>query len=221
LTVYTKGEAFGELPANDKDSGHLYQGFAAELARRGYVTISTSVSQHEVREHGRTLMGERLWDLMRCVDYLESRPEVDRSQIGCAGLSLGGEMVMWLAAMDERLQASVSCGFLTVMDHLEHHHCPCWKVPGLRPLVDFADIYALIAPRSLECQNGQKEPVNDFTPELASRAMAEIRPVYAAFDCEQKPILDIHAGAHEVDLPALVSFFEQNLKGSRARSPGK
>jgi hypothetical protein len=125
-------------------------------------------------------------------------------------------MVMWLAATDERLQASVSCGFLTVMDQMEQHHCLCWKVPGLRTLVDYADIYALIAPRSLECQNGQKEPAFSFTPELASHALAEIQPVYAAFDCAPKPILDIHGGEHEVDLPALLSFFEQNLKGIKA-----
>lgn len=123
---------------------------------------------------------------------------------------------MWLAATDQRLQASASCGFLTVMDQMEQHHCLCWKVPGLRTLVDYADIYALTAPRSLECQNGQKEPAFSFTPELASHALAEIRPVYAAFDCAQKPILDIHGGEHEVDLPALLSFFEQNLKRTNA-----
>ncbi len=72
--------------------------FGTILAKRGYVTVSTTVSQHEVYEEGRLLMGERLWDLIRCVDYLESMPEVDRSRIGCAGLSLGGEMAMWLGA---------------------------------------------------------------------------------------------------------------------------
>jgi hypothetical protein len=218
FTTYTKGEAFGELPANAKDSSPLYKGFAAELARRGYVTIATSVSQHQICENGRTLMGERLWDLMRCVDYLESLPQVDGARIGCAGLSLGGEMTMWLAAADERLQAAVCCGFLTVMDQMEQGHCRCWKFEGLRELVDYADIFGLIAPRSLECQNGRKEPPTDFTPELASHAMADIRPTYAAFGCAQKPVLDIHDGKHEVDLPALLSFFDQNLKGTNALS---
>ena len=44
-------------------------------------------------------MGERLWDLMRCVECLASLPQVDASRLGCAGLSLGGEMAMWLGAM--------------------------------------------------------------------------------------------------------------------------
>jgi len=62
----------------------IYKGFATELARRGYVTIAADVGQHQVYEQGRTLMGERLWDLMRCVDLLVSRPEVDKTRIGCA-----------------------------------------------------------------------------------------------------------------------------------------
>ena len=62
-------------------------------------------------------------DLMRCVDLLVSRREVDPARIGCAGNSLGGEMAMWLAAMDERIAAIMSAGFLTSMDQLEENHC--------------------------------------------------------------------------------------------------
>jgi cephalosporin-C deacetylase-like acetyl esterase len=78
------------------EKNSIYKGFASELASRNFVTISCFVSQHEVYEKGRILMGERLWDLIRCVDYLESLEKVDNENIGCAGLSLGGEMAMWL-----------------------------------------------------------------------------------------------------------------------------
>jgi hypothetical protein len=115
-----------------RKSDHIYKGFATVLAGMGYVTVSTTVSQHEVYEKGRLLMGERLWDLMRCVDHLQSMSEVDNSRIGCAGLSLGGEMAMWLGAMDERIAATVSAGFLTTMDQMEQNHCMCWKFDGLR-----------------------------------------------------------------------------------------
>jgi len=66
------------------------------------------VGQHVVYEEGRMLMGEWLWDLMRCVDYLVSLDEVDQSRIGCGGLSLGGEMAMLLGGMDERIRATSS-----------------------------------------------------------------------------------------------------------------
>jgi formylglycine-generating enzyme required for sulfatase activity len=193
------------------DPANAYKGFAAELAGTGYVTIAADVGQHEVFESGRTLMGERLWDMMRCVDYLVSMKEVDKTAVGCAGLSLGGEMAMWLAAMDERVAACVSAGFLTVMDQMEHSHCMCWKFPGLRELVDFADIYSLIAPRPLLCQNGLREPPAMFVVPLARRALKEIRLIYADMEKPENVSLAVHGGEHEIDLPSLLDFFRKSL----------
>jgi len=189
------------------DKTSIYKGFAAELAERDFVTIATVVSQHEIYEKDRLLMGERLWDLIRCVDYLETLPGVDKKRIGCAGLSLGGEMAMWLGAMDTRIKATVSSGFLTRMDQMEQNHCMCWKFPGLRELVDYADIYSLIAPRSLLCQNGLKEPANDFTVPLAREALKEIELIYKDYKRPEKVQLVAHQGAHEIDLPSLLEFF--------------
>ena len=200
-------------------SDHIYKGFATVLAKRGYVTISTTVSQHKVYEEGRLLMGERLWDLIRCVDYLESLPEVDHSRIGCAGLSLGGEMAMWSGAMDERISATVSAGFLTTMDHMEQNHCMCWKFPGLRDVVDFSDIYSLIAPRALQCQNGLLEAVSQFNVPLARKAMEETRTIYCDLDRPESVVLDVHGGGHEIDLPGLLYFFEKHLYNNRWAEP--
>jgi dienelactone hydrolase len=220
--VLTRPQAEGKFPAVVCIHGHsgdryttydcksVYKGFGTALAPNA-VTIGMDVGQHEVYEEGRTLMGERLWDTMRCVDFIAATPEVDPNRIGCAGLSLGGEMAMWLGAMDRRIAATVSAGYLTTMDHMEVNHCMCWKFPGLRELVEWTDIYALIAPRPLMCQNGRKEPYKDFTVGIARPAMAEIRRAYAAFDAEDAAVLAVHDGAHEVDLPALIAFFEQHL----------
>jgi hypothetical protein len=193
------------------NSDNIYKSFASELAKKEYVTISVNVSQHEVYEQNRTLMGERLWDLMRCVDFLESLPMVDKSRIGCAGLSLGGEMAMWLGAMDQRIKATVSAGFLTYMDQLEQNHCMCWKFDGLRELVDFPDVYSMIAPRFLQCQNGLKEPPTAFTPELAKKAINEIKPIYTDLNQKNNVELIIHDGGHEIELTNLLSFFDQHL----------
>ncbi len=193
------------------DSATIYKGFANRLAAMGYVTIAADVGQHQVFEPGRILMGERLWDLIRCVDYLCTLDFVDDQRIGCAGLSLGGEMTMWLGAMDERIQATVSAGFLTKMDQMEKNHCPCWKFAGLRERVDYADIYSLIAPRALMCQNGLKEPEQDFTVALARQAMDEIQLIYQDLEQPQAAVLQVHPGAHEIDLPSLLNFFAQKL----------
>jgi len=203
------------------DEKLIYKNFATVLAEKGYVTIATDVGQHEIFEKNRTLMGERLWDLKRCVDYLESLPQVDKSRIGCAGLSLGGEMAMWLGAMEERIAATVSAGFLTVMNQMEQNHCMCWKFDGLRELVDFADIYSLIAPRPLMCQNGLLEPETQFTVPLAQQAMAEIQVIYNDFANPAKVNLLIHAGGHEIDLPGLLGFFERHFLPCHAKQKPK
>ncbi len=157
-------------------------------------------------------MGERLWDLMRCVDYLESLPQVDKTRIGCAGLSLGGEMAMWLGAMDERIAATISAGFLTNMDHMEQNHCLCWKFEGLRELVDYADIYSLIAPRPLQCQNGLLEPPTQFYVPLARQAMEEVRTIYKDMARPENVVFDVHNGGHVIDLPGLTYFLDKHLQ---------
>lgn len=196
-------------PYNEDEQ--IYHQFGNELTELGFVTISTDVGQHQVYEEGRTLMGERLWDLMRCVDYLSSTPWVDSEKIGCAGLSLGGEMAMWLGALDTRIKAVCVSGFLTYMDQMEQNHCMCWKFPGLRELVDFPDIYALIAPRALLCQNGKKEPPDQFPPSLALKALEEIRPAYKIFNKEESLELIIHEGGHEIEINSLKNFIRKHL----------
>ena len=203
-----------------RKSDSIYKGYGTVLATMGYVTVSTTVSQHKVYEEGRLLMGERLWDLIRCVDYLQSMPEVDDRRIGCVGLSLGGEMAMWLGAMDERIAVTVSSGFLTIMDHMEQNHCMCWKFEGLRELVDYADIYSLIAPRPLQCQNGMLEPANQVYVPLARQAREEIRVIYKDLGRPENVVLDVHEEGHVIDLSGLVYFFEKHLYQNRWKQTG-
>jgi hypothetical protein len=191
----------------------LYRGFATDLARRGCVTISVEVGQHQVYEEGRTLMGERLNDVVRCVDYLVGRPEVDADGIGCAGLSLGGEMAMWLGAMDTRVKATVSSGFLTTVANMRTGHCPCWDFPAFSENFDFADIYGLIAPRALLCQIGREERApGGFPVDVAEAAMADVRKVYAAFGKKDKPILDLHPAGHVYVNKTTIPFLDGELK---------
>jgi len=200
------------------DPSSPYRGFATALAESGYVTLSTDVGQHEVQGAERTLMGERLWDLMRVVDLAASRPEVDPRRIGCGGLSLGGEMAMWLGAMDERIAATVSSGFLTTMENLRVGHCMCWDFPGLQEGYEFADIYSLTSPRALQCQNGLRERLpGGFPIELAERAMADIRRAYRADERLDRVQLATHAEGHVFDVAFGKAFFDTMLGPSDSR----
>jgi predicted dienelactone hydrolase len=196
------------------DPKSVYTGFATDLAEHGYVTISTDVGQHEVYEKGRTLMGERLWDVLRCADYLASLPQVDADRMGCAGLSLGGEMAMWLGAMDPRMKATVSSGFLTTMEGIDNDSCClCWKFPGLMENFQFCDIYSMIAPRALMCQNGEKERApGGFPVDVAEPEMKKIESAYAVFDARDKAVLDIHPGGHVYVVPTARAFIDNAVK---------
>ena len=68
--------------------------------------------EHDMRGHLLFLLGEnlteyRIWDGMRAIDYLETRPEVDAKRIGCTGHSGGGTLTLYISSVDERVQCAV------------------------------------------------------------------------------------------------------------------
>ncbi len=74
---------------------------------------------------GCTLLGRNtarfeIWDGMRGIDYLQSRPEVAPARIGCTGNSGGGTQTSFLMALDDRIQAAApSCYLSKVVRQLE------------------------------------------------------------------------------------------------------
>ncbi len=176
--------------------GGLYW-YSRALAEMGYVVISPDIAQHDLQHTNWTLMGERVWDALRCVDYLETRPEVDKRRLAVAGLSLGGETAMYVAALDPRLKAVNSSGWLTTIDNMKSGHCPCWNFPGLEEHFDFADIFACVAPRPLVLEIGERERApGGFPVDIARKAFVEIQPAYRVLGAEHNLILDIHPAGH-------------------------
>jgi hypothetical protein len=171
--------------------------YGRALAEMGYVVIAPDVGQHELQHTNWTLMGERVWDALRCLDYLETRPEVDRQRLAVAGLSLGGETTMYVAALDERVKAACSSGWLTTVANMKNGHCPCFNFPGLEENFEFSDIFACVAPRPLVLELGEKERApGGFPVSIGRGAFEEIRRAYRVFDAEQNLQLTVHPGGH-------------------------
>lgn len=171
--------------------------YGKALVQRGYLVAAPDIGQHELQHENWTLMGERTWDSITCLDYLCSLKEVDREKIGTAGLSLGGETVMYVAALDERIKIAISSGWLTTVPNMKHGHCPCWNFPGLEENFEFSDIFACVAPRPLVLEIGRKEKApGGFPVEIAEKAFREIQRAYRVFEAEEKCALDVHDGGH-------------------------
>ncbi|MCX6625494.1 MAG: acetylxylan esterase [Acidobacteria bacterium] len=85
--------------------------------------LHTSKAQASTVEH--TMLGQKcllagthtaaftIWDGIRALDYLVSRPEVDPKRIGCTGNSGGGTHTSYLSALDDRIQVSAACCYIT------------------------------------------------------------------------------------------------------------
>lgn len=177
--------------------GDSHYWYGKALIEKGYAVIAPDIGSHDLQHKGWTLMGERAWDAIRCIDYILSRPEVDKRGVGVAGLSLGGETTMYVAALDERARAADSSGWLTTVDNMKKGHCPCWNFPGLEETFDFADIFSLVAPRTLVCEIGREEKSpGGFPVDVARPVFEEIRSAYRAFGAEDKAVLYVHPGGH-------------------------
>ena len=62
---------------------------------------------HEPGEH--PFFYDTVWDVMRLVDYLETRDDVDAKRIGLMGISKGGIETYLAAAAEKRIAAAVPC----------------------------------------------------------------------------------------------------------------
>lgn len=78
----------------------------------------SSTQQHMLIQQGAILLGSNtaqtmVWDGMRAIDYLQSRPDIRGDKIGCMGISGGGTNTSYLMALDERIQVAAPGCYLT------------------------------------------------------------------------------------------------------------
>lgn len=128
---------------------------------------------------GRTLIGERVWDVMRDLDAVLGRfPEIDADRIGCIGGSGGGTATYYLSCVDERIRYSVPvCAVCTFRDSIAAmKHCVCNFIPGIAEYFDMGDLGGLIAPRRLIVVHGMDDPI--FPRNGVYESFEEIRRLY-------------------------------------------
>ena len=100
---------------------------------------------------GQTMIGWRVFDVMRTIDWIETRTELDASHVGCMGISGGGTCTAFSAALEPRIHAAMISGYLnTFRDSIMSlSHCIDNYVPGILNWAEMYDVAGLIAPRPL------------------------------------------------------------------------
>ncbi len=146
---------------------------------------------------GHTMIGWRVWDVMRTIDYIATRPELDAKRIGCMGISGGGTVTVFSSALEPRIQVALVSGYLnTFRDSIGSlAHCSDNYVPGILNWAEMHDVAGLIAPRPLFVESGEKD--NIFPVQASIESFHEVQKIYSVFGVpdlvEQEVFPDEHA----------------------------
>jgi dienelactone hydrolase len=162
-------------PPSYRDSRTMTKAEVSDFNRRSQQ--SEQLVARSLFAAGITWPGVLLWDDLRTVDYLASRPEVDAQRLGCVGLSMGGYRSFLLAALDPRIKVAVDVGWMTsfasqIRRHVVNTIGFSFHIAGLYRYMDLPDLAALIAPRALLVINGTKDSL--FAPDGVRAAFEKI-----------------------------------------------
>ena len=145
---------------------------------------------------GETMVGWRVWDVMRTIDYIASRPELDATRVGCMGISGGGTATLFAAALEPRIRAAMVSGYLnTFRDSVGSlAHCIDNYVPGILNWGEMYDVAGLIAPRPLFVESGEKD--NIFPIAASVESFKQVREIYGVFQATDRVEQEVFPGEH-------------------------
>ena len=222
------------LHRKDPERGPLY-GWARELARRGFMTLSLSARgcgprddrQRWIREancmrpRGRSQMGYVVLEALQAIALLADLDGVDTSRVGVTGFSAGGQSTWYATALDPSIKAAAPlCGGLGTMEAMIREgdlvrHGPDYFVPGFLRHFDHPDIVtACIAPRPLMLLAPTRD--EDMPSSGVDDLLAAVQPAYADAGAEDR--LEVHRpDLHHVflieHLEWVAGFFARHLVG--------
>lgn len=172
LQGHYKGGMYGSIGEIRTESDKAYQprgAFAVQAVKRGYIALA--IEQRAMGERrpsadnrkgemcsfsalrafnlGRTLVGERVWDISRAIDCLSAFEKCDLTKIAVTGNSGGGTASFYAGCYDERIKVvAPSCAFCSYKTSImDVFHCACNYIPQAYEWFEMQDLACLIAPR--------------------------------------------------------------------------
>ncbi len=146
---------------------------------------------------GETMIGWRGYDVMRTIDWVETRPELNAKRVGCMGISGGGTCTLFSAALDTRIHAAFVSGYLNIFRDciMSISHCMDNYVPGILNWAEMYDVAGLIAPRPLFSEGGDQDPI--FPVAATRESYARVKKIYSVFGAPDAVQQEIFHGVHE------------------------
>jgi dienelactone hydrolase len=233
---YGSKEIIGLLPDGTPNlgDGGVHKNFALELVKRDLIVLIPEVlgfgERRMIRDQekgpkenscyplatyllmlGQTLIGHRVYETRRAIDYLMTRKDVLGNRIGCMGLSGGGFLTALTSALDERIKATVISGYVNTFKEsiLAMHHCIDNYIPGILKYGEMADIIGLIAPRPLFVEAGKEDPIFPLTG--TKQAISKLESIYSLLKVEANFQKDIFEGGHEIGGSKSFDWLVNNL----------
>jgi dienelactone hydrolase len=183
-----------------------------EAARkRGAGQSSCQPSAGAALLFGQTMIGWRVWDVMRAIDYLQTRREIDPARLATIGISGGGTVSLFSAALDERIKVAVVSGYFNTFRDciLSLSHCIDNYVPGILNYLEMYDLAGLVAPRGLFIESGTRD--NIFPIEGSRKAFKEATTIYAAFGKPEMLAQEIFEDGHVFYGKGAFEFLKKRL----------
>ncbi len=233
--------AFGKDPvagmkgssAMENDIKSMNYNYAEIMAKAGFLTIAPDLRVFGERSDGANPFPGRdkcnvnfikgamlgiwtltlnIWDMKCCIDYLETRPEVNSDRIGMMGLSQGGTMTTFTSAVEPRIKAADIIDYVNPWYEFairRANFCGSQIVPFVYKYFDTDDIAGLIAPRPLLLEMGIYDTCFYLQDMLVG--YEGVKKIYQAAGVEDRLWTDIHTGAHSFAGNKAIGFFNKYL----------
>jgi dienelactone hydrolase len=161
-----------------------------------------------------------VWDLMRGLDYLATRPEADMSRIGITGASGGGLATLWAFAAEPRFAAAAPVVYASSYEVNPNNGCLCNHVPGSLQAGDRADVLSVRAPAPILIIGAEED--GEFPAAGMRKSGEKLRALWSLFGRGDDAWIRMFQGGHDYSQPmreTVMGFFDKYLKGVGDGSP--
>lgn len=162
---------------------------------------------------GVPIQGVYAWDLIRGLDYLETRADIDASRVGITGASGGGAATMYAFAIEPRITVAIPVCAISSQEVNPHQGCLCNHVPGVDLLGDRSDLLAVrVEDGALMVIAAEDDP--EFPLEGHRRMDEKLKRAFRNARGENRYRFELHAFGHDYNRrmrEGALAFFREHL----------